>query len=95
MKKEPKYSKVNILPIITGIITKEKLEQIKLRFPGQPNNMDYRKEFLRGRGASLKDKTWSIAKHKHVCCGSPVPWRHRAKCKIVKALNSDDLSDLI
>jgi len=43
--KEPRYSKVKDLPIIIGVITKDRLEDLKKRLPGQPSNMDYRKSF--------------------------------------------------
>lgn len=75
-----RFSKVVRLPIYEGELTKEKLEQIRAEFPGQPRNMDYRKEFIKGRGASTKDPTWNRKKHIHTCCKSKVPWRHKAKC---------------
>jgi hypothetical protein len=55
--------------------------------------MDYRKEFIKGHGATTKDDTWNANKHVHSCCKSRVPWRHKAKCENVLR-DTDDLSDL-
>lgn len=89
-----RYSKVDKLPFVFGILTKTKLEEIKKSILGQPKNMDYRKEFIKGRGASTKDETWNRNTHEHTCCKSKVPWRHMAKCeKVLK--DNDDYSDLI
>jgi hypothetical protein len=79
-----RYRKIEFLPFIEGVLTKERLDEIKDRVGGQPRNMDYRKEFIKGRGASTKDKTWNRAKHLHNCCLSKVPWRHRAICPKLK-----------
>ncbi len=91
----PHYSKVSELPFVFGELTKEKLAEIRRLNPGQPKNMDYRIQFIKGYGASTKDLTWDRIKHIHECCGSPVAWRHRAKCpKILRDQGPDDLSDL-
>lgn len=76
-----KYGKVNRLPIVEGKLTKEKIASLNLeRFGLQPVNLDYRKEWLKGRGASTKDATWNRQKRIHTCCKSKVPWRHKANC---------------
>lgn len=87
---QPKYSKVSFLPIIQGIMTKDKLADLRQKLPGQPKNMDYRTEFLKGRGASTKDLTWNRKKHIHNCCKSKVAWRHRAQCTKLIDYNNDD-----
>jgi hypothetical protein len=78
-----RYGKVSNLPFFDGILTRKKLNEImNLEYVGrQPKNMDYRKEFIKGRGASTKDVTWNRKKHKHICCSSKVPWRHKSSCK--------------
>lgn len=81
MKETNKYSKVDTLPFFDGILTKEKLKEIRNDYPGQPSDLKYRKEFIKGRGASRKDKTWN--KHIHTCCNSKVPWRHKAMCPLL------------
>ena len=75
-----KFSEVQNLPFVSEPLTIKKLAEIRMRFPGQPVDMSYRKEFIKGRGASTKDKTWDHINHRHSCCGSLVPWRHRANC---------------
>ena len=91
MKK--RFGNVKDLPFHFGVLDKERLEQIKRENPGQPKNMDYRTEFIKGRGASKKDPTWNRQKHIHTCCQSKVPWRHKAQCrKILK--DTDDFSDI-
>lgn len=88
-----RYSKVTDLPFVFGVLTKERQEEIRRKFPGQPKNLDYRKEFIKGRGASTKDKTWNREKRKHECCSSKVHWRHKAKCpKVLR--EDDDFSDI-
>lgn len=92
---KPRYGKVKDLPFIFGILSREKLNEIKLREEVglQPRNMDYRKEFIKGHGASTKDPTWNREKHIHTCCFSKATWRHKAKCKKVLR-EDDDFSDL-
>ena len=41
---------------------------------------EYRRAFLGGFGASVKDLTCHLKKHKHTCCGSRVAWRHKVQC---------------
>ena len=92
--KRTRFSKVTELPFVFGILTKETIERIRREVPGQPNNMDYRREFIKGRGASTKDPTWKRTEHLHKCCRSKVPWRHKASChKVLK--DHHDLSDLL
>lgn len=97
MKNKQTYGKVSNLPFISGLVTKEKIEEIrKLDWAGkQPMNMDYRIQFMKGYGASTRDKTWSRSKHIHTCCLSKVAWRHKASCKkVTKPKDYDDYSDL-
>lgn len=96
MKNKPKYGKVSFLPFYLGKLSSEKIDEIRKRpeVGLQPQNMDYRKAFITGLGASTKDPTWNRSGHEHTCCQSKVPWRHKAKC-IKAARNApDDLSDL-
>lgn len=91
MNETNKYSKViDLLFFTNDVLTKDKLQKIREDFPGQPLNMDYRKEFIKGRGGSLKDKTWNRLKHLHICCQSKVPWRHKAGCHTL----TDELKDI-
>lgn len=80
---ERKFSKKDELPFFFGIMTKEKEQEIRIKYPGQPRNLDYRREFIKGRGASTRDETWDRQKHTHTCCFSKVPWRHKAACENV------------
>lgn len=92
-----RFAPVSMLPYVEGVLTKERLREIQNSgiYGKQPKNMDYRIQFIKGYGASTRDKTWNKKKHIHTCCGSPVAWRHRAKCDVVlKAKGPDDLSDL-
>jgi hypothetical protein len=55
---------------------------------------EYRKTFIEGLGASIKDKSWNRKKHWHRCCKSTVPWRHLKTCPKLCRNAPDDLSDL-
>lgn len=94
MRVMPKI-KVEFLPFCTSIKIlpeKEKEELGLIMSDGKINN--YRRNFIEGLGASIRDKSWCRKKHKHVCCGSHVSWRHLKTCPRLCRNAPDDLSDL-
>jgi hypothetical protein len=92
-RRKTRFGKVTDLPFVFGILTKDKIAEIRRQHPNQPEAMSCRKEFIKGRGGSTKDPTWNRASHLHTCCQSKCPWRHKAACKRVLK-DGDDFSDL-
>lgn len=99
MKVIPKI-KVSEIPfkILGEKITYEEKERYGLIMSNGEINY-YRLEFMRGHGGNYREKTWNRQKHRHDCCKSKVPWRHRVICprmRIVDDLKNapDDYSDL-
>lgn len=58
--------------------TYERVKDIPLLPSGLPNY--YRIVQFLGQGGSTKEPTWDRQAHKHTCCGSAVPWRHKVAC---------------
>ncbi len=94
MKLMPKI-KVEFLPFYESIksLPKEEAKEFGL-IMSNGKVSEYRKAFIEGLGASIKEKTWDRKKFRHRCCGSRVSWRHRRKCKEICRNAPDDLSDL-
>lgn len=78
MKVIPKI-KVSEMPYFEGKISLAEKEKYGMIMSNGEVNY-YRVMFAKGQGGSRKEKTWNKIKHKHECCKSKVPWRHKSAC---------------
>jgi len=50
---------------------------------------DYRIAMATGIGGSRSDATFDKLGHRHTCCGSKAPWRHKVACPLLQFTDSD------